>query len=127
MRVSRLSMLQFLILLGIGASAGIASGFLGIGGGVILVPALVFAMGFSQHLAQGTSLATLVLPIGMFAAWSYYRSGHVNLWAAGILGAGFAVGGFLGSRIALDLPDKTLKRIFAVLLIGLAAKMMLSD
>ena len=120
-------MLQFLTLLFIGVFAGITSGFLGIGGGVILVPALVFAMGFSQHLAQGTSLATLVLPIGMFAAWSYYRNGQVDLWAALLLGAGFAVGGYLGSCFALDLPDKILKRTFAVLLIGLAAKMMLSD
>ena len=120
-------MIQSAVLLFIGLFAGTASGFLGIGGGVILVPALVFALGFSQHLAQGTSLATLVLPIGIFAAWSYYRNGQVNLWAAVLLGVGFAAGGFLGSRFALDLPDKALKRAFAILLIGLAAKMWLSD
>ena len=119
-------MLHFGLLL-IGICAGTASGFLGIGGGVILVPALVFALGFSQHLAQGTSLATLVLPIGIFAAWNYYRSGHVNVAAALLLGLGFAIGGLLGSHFAMELPDKALKRVFALLLFGLAAKMMFSE
>jgi uncharacterized membrane protein YfcA len=120
-------MLQFVGLLLIGLFAGVASGFLGIGGGVILVPALVVALGFSQHLAQGTSLATLVLPVGVFAAWNYYRSGHVNLIAAVLLAAGFAVGGLLGSYWALELPDKALKRVFAALMLALALKMLFSD
>src|SRR5690349_14180550 len=117
-------MIQYIVLLLIGTAAGAASGFLGIGGGVILVPGLVFALGYSQHLAQGTSLATLALPIGIFAAINYYRSGHVNLIAAALLALGFAAGGWLGSHFAVEVPDKLLKRAFAVLLFGLAAKMM---
>jgi uncharacterized membrane protein YfcA len=120
-------MIQFIILLVIGLSAGAASGFLGIGGGVILVPALVFALGYSQHLAQGTSLATLVLPIGIFAAWNYYRNGNVNIVGAALLAVGFALGGWLGSHFAVEISDRTLRRAFAVLLFGLAAKMMFSD
>jgi len=120
-------MFQSAGLLAIGALAGLASGFLGIGGGVILVPALVYGLQFSQHSAQGTSLATLVLPIGIFAAWNYYRSGFVNVSAALLLCVGFAAGGFLGSCFAMDLPERALKRLFAVLLFGLAARMMFSD
>jgi uncharacterized protein len=120
-------MVQSVGLLAIGALAGLASGFLGIGGGVILVPALVYGLQFSQRAAQGTSLATLVLPIGLFAAWNYYRSGFVDVSAALLLCIGFAVGGFLGSHFALDLPDRLLKRLFAMLLFALAAKMMFSD
>jgi uncharacterized membrane protein YfcA len=120
-------MIQYLILILIGVCAGVASGFLGIGGGVILVPALVFALSYSQHLAQGTSLAALVLPVGIFAAWTYYRNGNANLAAAALLGVGFAAGGYLGARFAVELPDKALKRAFALLLFALAAKMMFSD
>jgi uncharacterized protein len=111
----------------IGALAGLASGFLGIGGGVILVPALVYTFQFTQHSAQGTSLATLVLPVGIFAAWNYYRGGFVDIGAALLLCIGFAAGGFLGSHFALDLPDRALKRLFALLLFALAAKMMFSE
>ncbi len=93
----------FLILLGV--VAGVLSGLIGIGGGVIIVPALVLLFGFSQHLAQGTTLALLVPPIGILAAWSYYRQGNVNIEAALFIVIGFLVGSLFGAKLAAGLSD----------------------
>jgi uncharacterized membrane protein YfcA len=106
----------------LGATIGIVSGFVGIGGGALLVPALVFGFGMSQHDAQGTSLATLLLPIGAFAFWQYYRAGHVDLCLATLLAIGFAAGAYAGAVWAQDMSDVVLRRAFAVILAGLAAK-----
>jgi len=107
----------------LGLVAGFLSGVIGIGGGVIIVPALVFLFSFTQHQAQGTTLALLVPPIGILAAWTYYKQGHVNLEAAALICLGFVAGGLLGARLATALSDVTLGRIFGVVLLLIALKM----
>ena len=116
-------MLLTYIILGI--AAGIASGFLGIGGGSIIIPALVYICGFTQHQAQGTTLAMMVPPIGLLAALSYYYSGNVNIKVAAILCAGFFFGGLLGATLVKAIPDLLLKRIFGIFLALIAFKMIL--
>lgn len=110
-------------ILAIGIVVGVISGLVGIGGGAFLIPALIYFYGMSQIKAQGTSLATLLLPIGIFAFWTYYKAGHVDFKMAMILAIGFALGGWLGGLWAQHLPQIVLRRGFAVLLILLAAKM----
>ena len=110
-------------ILAIGLTVGIVSGLVGIGGGAFLIPALIYFYGMSQIRAQGTSLATLLLPIGIFAFWTYYKAGHVDFNMAMILGAGFAVGGWIGGLWAQHLPEVALRRGFAALLVVLAVKM----
>ncbi len=107
----------------VGLVAGTLSGLLGVGGGIILVPALVYMWGFSQHLAQGTTLALLVLPIGLLAAYKYYVEGNVNLSFVAFLAAGFFVGGLLGAYLAHAVPDVFLKRIFGVFFLFVALRM----
>jgi len=115
-----------LLLLAIGIITGILSGMLGIGGAIIMVPALVFLMGFSQHMAQGTSLAVMLPPIGIIAAYNYWKAGQVNLKFAIILVLAFLIGSYFGSKIALALPQPVLRKIFGILLLLVAAKMLLS-
>ena len=115
-------LLTYIIL---GLIAGTASGFLGIGGGTIIIPALVYLCGFSQHQAQGTTLAMMIPPIGLLAALSYYYSGNVNIKVAAILCAGFFIGGFLGAVAVKTIPDLTLRRIFGIFLAVVAVKMVL--
>ncbi len=107
----------------IGLVTGVVSGLIGLGGGVFIVPALVYLFKMTQHEAQGTSLATLLLPIGLFGFLEYYRHGHVDLRLAAWLAFGFAVGVFAGGRWAQELPDVLLRRIFAVVLLLIAARM----
>jgi len=107
----------------LGLVAGIISGLIGIGGGIIIVPALVFIFGMTQHQAQGTTLALMVPPIGLLAAWTYYKQGYVNLKVAGLICLGFFVGGLLGARIATSLPTKVLEKIFGVGLLLISIKM----
>jgi uncharacterized membrane protein YfcA len=111
----------------VGLLAGMLSGLVGLGGGVIIVPALVFLLGFSQHQAQGTSLGILLLPAGFFAAMGYYKKGYIDVKVVLLLFAGFLVGGWLGSRMSLSLPEGTLKKIFAIALILIAGKVLLFD
>jgi len=115
-----------LILIAIGIITGIMAGMLGIGGAVIMIPALVFLMGLSQQAAQGTSLAVMLPPIGIIAAYNYYKAGQVNLKFALILAAAFLIGSYFGSKIALNLPQPLLKKIFGILLLLVAAKMLFS-
>jgi uncharacterized membrane protein YfcA len=117
-------MLILLVLIGI--TTGVMAGMLGIGGAIIMTPALVFIMGFSQANAQGTSLAVMLPPIGIIAAYNYYKAGYVNIKFALILAVCFLVGSYFGSKIALNLPQPVLKKIFGVLLLLVAAKMLLS-
>jgi uncharacterized membrane protein YfcA len=117
---------MFLILIVIGIITGIMAGMLGIGGAIIMVPALVYIMGLSQVSAQGTSLAVMLPPIGIIAAWNYYKAGQVNIKFALVLALFFIVGSYFGSKISLALPANVLKKIFGVLLLAIAAKMLLS-
>src|SRR5436190_12351103 len=87
--------------------AGTMSGLVGIGGGVIVVPCLVLILGFTQHQAQGTSLGLLLLPVGILAVLNYYNTGNIDLRAVGIMCLAFVVGGWIGSKIALSLPQDT--------------------
>jgi uncharacterized protein len=122
----KMSTSMLLILIGIGILTGFMAGMLGIGGAIIMIPALVFFMGISQQSAQGTSLAVMLPPIGILAAYNYYKAGQVNITFAVILAIFFLVGSFFGSKLALTLPQPLLKKIFGVLLLLVAAKMLLS-
>ena len=117
-------MSEYIAVAGIGIFAGVAGGVLGIGGGVVMIPALVFFLGFSQHLAQGTTTAAMVLPIGILAAYVYYESGFVNIPIALVMAGGFLIGGYFGGKIAVQLDPMVLKKVFAVFLIILAVKIL---
>jgi uncharacterized protein len=121
-----MSVSTILLILLIGTITGVMAGMLGIGGAIIMIPALVFILGFSQQMAQGTSLAVMLPPIGVFAAYNYWKAGNVNITVALILAAAFIIGSFFGSKIALQLPQAVLKKIFAVLLLIVAARMLFS-
>lgn len=108
----------------IGLVAGILAGMVGVGGGIIVVPALVFFLGFSQKEAQGTSLGLLLLPIGILAVLNYYNKGLIDVKVVGIMALGFLIGGFLGSKLALAISEAALKRIFAVVLFYTGFKML---
>ena len=113
-----------ILLLLIGLSAGVLSGLVGVGGGIIVVPALVFALGFTQQEAQGTSLGLLLLPIGIFAVINYYKQGYIDIRVVLIMSVAFIVGAYLGSKFALSLPEKTVKNIFAIILFWAGIKML---
>jgi uncharacterized membrane protein YfcA len=113
----------FLILIIIGLAAGFLGGMVGLGGGIILIPALVMFLAMDQRMAQGTSIAIMLPPIGLFAVYNYYKAGYVNIKYALVIAVVFMVGGYLGSKLALNIPASTLKKIFALLLVLVAAKM----
>ncbi|MCB1060281.1 MAG: sulfite exporter TauE/SafE family protein [Calditrichaeota bacterium] len=108
----------------LGLAAGVLSGLVGIGGGILIVPALVFIFGLTQQQAQGTTLALMVPPIGILAAWTYYKQGFVDLKIAGLICAGFVLGGLLGARFAVGMTSATLQKVFAVFLIIVGVKML---
>jgi uncharacterized membrane protein YfcA len=113
----------FLILALIGLVAGFLGGMIGLGGAIILIPALVFFLAMDQRTAQGTTIAIMLPPIGLLAAFNYYRAGYVNVRYALVIAAVFMVGGYLGSKLALTIPVIVLKRIFAAVLALVAVKM----
>ena len=117
------NILPYLLL---GLTAGVLSGLIGIGGGVIIVPALVFLFGLSQHQAQGTTLALLVPPIGILAAWTYYRQGYVDIRIAAFIAMGFLIGSLLGAKLAAGFSNVVLEKIFGVALLLIAIKMILA-
>lgn len=110
-----------------GLLAGALSGITGIGGGIVVIPMLIYAFGFSERMAQGTTLALLVPPIGIMAAWTYYQRGFVDIKVAAILAVGFVVGSMLSARFAVDMNDGTIRRIFAVMLMVVAIKMFFAN
>jgi len=110
----------------VGLLVGVFSGMVGVGGGIILVPILVLFFGFSQHMAQGTSTAMLLPPIGILAAWTYYQKGMVDVRAAALMCAGFVLGGLFGAKLAIVLPQELLRRGFGVVLLGISLKLILA-
>jgi uncharacterized membrane protein YfcA len=122
-----MSVPTILLLLIVGLAAGVLSGLVGLGGGVIIVPALVYLMGFNQHQATGTSLGILLLPAGIFAVMNYYQKGYIDVKVVLLIFAGFLVGGWLGSKISLNISEGTLKKVFAVVLILIAGKVLFFD
>lgn len=121
----KLSMNEILILLCIGIAAGCLSGLVGVGGGIIIVPALIYFLGFNQQLAQGTSLSILLLPTGIFAVINYYQQGYVNWKVALIIASSFLLGGYLGSKIAISLDQNVVKKIFAAFIVLMGLKMLI--
>lgn len=116
-----------ILLLIIGLAAGILGGLVGVGGGLIIVPALIYFFSFSQKQSQGTSLGILLLPIGILGVWQYYKAGYVDMRIVWLVAAGFLVGSYFGSKIALALPQETVKKIFAIFMIAVAFKMLFID
>ncbi|NOQ24956.1 MAG: TSUP family transporter [Bacteroidales bacterium] len=121
-----MSINEVILLIIIGFLAGIVGGSLGLGGGIIIVPTLVFVFGFSQHYAQGTSLAVLLFPIGILAVINYTKNGYVNYKFAVILMLAFVIGSYFGSEISVHLPEKTLKKVFGIFLLLVSLKMIFS-
>ena len=109
----------------IGLLAGVLSGLVGVGGGIIMVPLLVLMVGFSQHQAQGTSLAVLVIPVTALAVFNYYKEGYINWKYALVIAVFFVVGSYFGSKLAVNLDQKMLKKIFGIVLLFMAGKMLL--
>ncbi len=120
------TMESIIYLILIGLAAGFLGGMVGIGGGVIIVPALVLLFGLSQHNAQGISLAMMLFPVGLFGVLNYYKKGYVDFKYAGLIALGFLIGSYIGSKFSLTLPQELVKKIFAVVMILLALKMLFS-
>ena len=110
----------------VGLVVGAFSGVVGIGGGILFIPALVWLAGMNQHKAQGTSLGALLAPVGIFAFWEYYRKGNADLRVAAFLAAGFLVGGYFGAVAAQHIPELWLRRIFALTLVAVGTRMWFS-
>lgn len=106
----------------IGLAAGVLSGLLGLGGAIVIIPALVMFLGFSQQMAQGTTLIMMVLPVGALAAWQYYQQGFVDIKTALVLAAMFFIGGYFGAKLATHIPQEIMKKSFAVVLVLIAVK-----
>jgi uncharacterized membrane protein YfcA len=117
--------LNTILFLIVGLVVGFSSGIVGVGGGVFVIPILVFLFGFSQKMAQGTSLAMLLPPVGILAVMTYYNSGNIDIKVAIILALGYFAGAYFGSSLAVTLSNDMLKKIFGVLLLGVSLKMLL--
>lgn len=122
---SKMTLQIIVSLILIGILAGVLSGLVGVGGGIIMVPLLVMFFGFNQHQAQGTSLAVLAVPVTAVAVFNYYKEGQINIKYAAVIAVFFVVGSIFGSKLALTLDQKILKKIFAVVLLVIAGKMLM--
>lgn len=113
-----------LILIGIGLAAGLLSGMIGVGGGIIVVPALVYLLGLTQHSAQGTSLALMLPPIGILAAVNYYKAGELNVKYAAVIALAFIIGGYFGSKVSLTfISEEMMKKIFGIIMLVVSLKL----
>jgi uncharacterized membrane protein YfcA len=124
MKSTKMSVTTVLLLLLIGLLAGVLSGSVGVGGGVIMVPLTIWFLGYSQHQAQGMSLAVLAVPVTLLAAYTYHKNGHTLDWRyALVIAVAFVIGGFFGSKIAISINQQMLKKVFGVILLVVAIKM----
>jgi len=114
------------LLLAIGLIAGVFAGMFGIGGGLIIVPALLFLLGLKELEAIGTSLAALIPPVGLLGAAEYYRNGYMNLRFAGLVAVGIFLGAYFGARIMIPLPPEVIRRLYGIFLLAIAARMLLT-
>ena len=119
-------MTTILLALGIGLIAGVLSGIFGIGGGVVMVPAMVLLLGYSQKTATGTSLGALILPVAALSVIAYHRAGHLEIRTSLLLAAGIFAGSLVGAKIALGTSDQVLRRLFAVLLVAMAVRLVMT-
>ena len=126
MKFKEMTPQTIIILLTIGIFAGMMSGFIGVGGGIIIVPALVYFMGLTQHQAQGTSLLLMLPPIGILAVINYAKAGNINWWYGGIIALAFIIGGYFGSKISLKLHPGVVKLVFGIIMIYVSFKMIIS-
>lgn len=122
-----MNIFTIIMLIVVGIAAGMLAGLVGVGGGVIIIPALVYILGFSQKEAQGTSLGILLLPVGILAVINYYKQGFIDIRAVIIISLAFVIGGFFGSKLALSISQDTLRKMFGTLLLILAIKMLFFD
>ena len=121
-----LSFMNIFLYLLLGLVTGILSGLFGIGGAIVIIPSLVLFFGLSQHMAQGTTLALMVPPIGLLAAWTYYKQGFVDFKIAALICLGFFIGGLIGAKFVTHIPDNLLRKAFGVLLLLASIKMILT-
>ncbi len=121
-----MSVTHLIILILIGILSGLLAGVFGVGGAIIVIPALVFILGLTQHEAQGTSLAFMLPPVGILATWNYWKAGYVNWKIALVLSITFVLGAYLGSQLSINISDRALRRMFGFLMIAMALKMILS-
>jgi uncharacterized membrane protein YfcA len=122
----KMNMTTILLLITIGLIAGTLGGMVGLGGGIILIPALILIMKLDQQTAQGTSIAIMLPPIGLFAVYNYYKAGYVNMKYAFVIAMAFMVGGYFGSSLALKLSPDVMRKIFSIILVFIAVKMFFS-
>jgi hypothetical protein len=118
-----MSTATIIILILIGLVAGVFSGMIGIGGAIIIIPALIYLLHLDQHTAQGTSLAIMLPPIGLLAVINYYKAGAINLKFALVIAMAFLIGGYFGSRFALNIPVDSIRKVFAIVLFLIALRM----
>jgi len=122
-----MSIQTILILIIVGLAAGMLSGMVGVGGGIIVVPCLVFFLGFSQKAAQGNSLALLLLPLGILGVFNYYKQGYVDFKVVIVMALGFILGNYFGSKWALAIDSEKLKKFFAIVMLLAAVKLLFFD
>ena len=118
-----MSVNEIAIILCIGLAAGFLSGSMGVGGAIIVIPALMFFLGFKTHMAQGTSLALMTIPVMAVATINYYRSGNVNLKVAVIMTITFIIGSYIGSKLSLHLPEKIMRKAFGIFIFAVSLKL----
>jgi uncharacterized membrane protein YfcA len=115
-----------IILIVIGLLAGILSGLVGVGGGILMIPLLIMFLGLTQHQAQGTALFAMLPPIGILAAMNYYKAGFVKWEYAAVIALAFVVGGYFGSKLSISLPAQTVRKVFGVIMLIGAIKLIFS-
>lgn len=123
MKLLKMDLQTLIVLLLVGVFAGFASGMVGIGGGIVIVPALVYFLALTQHQAQGVSIGMLLMPVGFLAAYNYYKQGNLNFTYSAIIGITFIFGAWMGSKVSLKLDPQLMKKIFGGVIFLISLKM----